>query len=428
MDTLRKIHVALGDISVLVGSFFIAFLIRGRGHIESDLIATHGTAFVILYILWLIILYVYNLYEVHLIKPNFVSLRQIFFALTTQAITGFLMFYFIPYFGITPKTTMLLNVGVFGILFIGWRTLFYQLVAHRFKKKLAIIGHSEEATLLISEITKNPHMGYSYVGNFNTLHELKEKGIKADILVVSNSLTKEDIVMCSDIECDTIRIFEAYQQIFFKIPVTLITNQTALKLIEHKDSPLYLFTRRIIEITISLFILIITLPISLITIVCIFLEDGGPFFYTQARVGKKKTIFKIVKFRSMIKDAEKVGAQWADVKDSRVTKVGNIIRKLHIDEIPQMYNVLRGDLALIGPRPERPEFVSRLEETIPFYFLRHTIKPGFTGWAQIKFRYARTELDSREKFEYDLFYLRNHNFFLDLGIILKTVQIIFTHE
>jgi lipopolysaccharide/colanic/teichoic acid biosynthesis glycosyltransferase len=114
-------------------------------------------------------------------------------------------------------------------------------------------------------------------------------------------------------------------------------------------------------------------------------------------------------------------------KDSRITKVGAITRKLHVDEIPQMLNLLKGDLALVGPRPERPEFVANLEKEIPYYFMRHTIKPGFTGWAQIKFRYARTVLDSEEKFEYDLFYLKNRNIFLDVGIILKTAQIVFTH-
>ena len=129
----------------------------------------------------------------------------------------------------------------------------------------------------------------------------------------------------------------------------------------------------------------------------------------------------------MTRDAEKDGAKWAEKSDSRVTRVGKILRKTHIDEIPQMWNILKGDLALVGPRPERPEFVTMLEKEVPYYFLRHTIKPGFTGWAQVKFRYARTLDDSRTKFEYDLYYMKNRNIFMDLGIIIKTAQIIFTH-
>jgi lipopolysaccharide/colanic/teichoic acid biosynthesis glycosyltransferase len=125
--------------------------------------------------------------------------------------------------------------------------------------------------------------------------------------------------------------------------------------------------------------------------------------------------------------AETGTAKWAEENDPRITKVGRITRKLHLDELGQMINLLKGDIALVGPRPERPEFVEKLEKEIPYYFMRHTISPGFTGWAQIKFRYARTVMDSEEKFEYDLYYIKNRNIFLDAGIIMKTVQIIFTH-
>ena len=129
----------------------------------------------------------------------------------------------------------------------------------------------------------------------------------------------------------------------------------------------------------------------------------------------------------MIMQAETKEAIWAKENDTRITKVGKIIRKLHIDEIPQMINILKGDMALVGPRPERPDFVKILEDKIPNYGLRHIIKPGFTGWAQIKYRYARTEADSKDKFEYDLYYIKNKNIFMDMGIVLRTIQIIFTH-
>ena len=129
----------------------------------------------------------------------------------------------------------------------------------------------------------------------------------------------------------------------------------------------------------------------------------------------------------MIINSESNGAVWSNKKDTRITPVGKIIRKLHIDEIPQMINILKGDISLVGPRPERPEFVALLEKEIPYYLFRHVIRPGFTGWAQIKYQYANTIDDSKEKFEYDLYYIKNKNFFLDLGIILRTMQIIFTH-
>jgi exopolysaccharide biosynthesis polyprenyl glycosylphosphotransferase len=427
MKSARIFSILLGDIVMLAGSFFVTLVLRHRQYLTLDTIDYHIAPFALLYILWLIVFYIFNLYEIHSIKPNFVSMRQIVLALATSGIAGFLMFYFIPYFGITPKTTMILNVGVFGVLFVLWRTLYYHLFAYRFQKSIAIIGMSPESALLVDEITRNRHIGYKYVGNFETLQAMKNANTHPDIIVLGRTLATNELMELSEIKADTIRIMEAFQKMFYKIPVSLIVDTTATKIIEQEESHLYKITRRTVEIVFALVVLVATSPIILFTALAILIEDGRPVFYTQKRVGKKKKTFSIIKFRSMTKNAEKNGAQWADTNDSRVTKVGRIIRKLHIDEIPQMINILKGDIALVGPRPERPEFVSKLEESVPYYFLRHTAKPGFTGWAQIKFRYARTELDSKEKFEYDLYYIRNKNFFLDIGIILKTIQIIFTH-
>ncbi len=427
MKSLRIFSILIGDIAMLVGSFFVTLLLRYGSDITSAIIGVHMTPFALLYLLWVMIFYIFNLYEIHSIKPNFISIKQIVLALLTSGIAGFLMFYFIPYFGITPKTMMVANVGIFGLMFVLWRTLYYHLFAYRFQKTIAIIGMSTESTLLVDEISRNRHIGYKYVGNFETLHEMKNMNVSPDIVVLGRTLSTTELMELSEIKADIIRIMEAFQKMFFKIPVSLMQDTTATKIIEQEESPLYKTCRRITEVIFALCVLVITLPFTLITALAILMEDGRPIFYTQTRIGKKKKEFSIIKFRSMTKNAEKNGAQWADTNDSRVTKVGRIIRKLHIDEIPQMINILKGDIALVGPRPERPEFVSKLEESIPYYFLRHTAKPGFTGWAQIKFRYARTELDSKEKFEYDLYYIRNKNFFLDIGIILKTIQIIFTH-
>jgi exopolysaccharide biosynthesis polyprenyl glycosylphosphotransferase len=427
MKSIRIFSILLGDIVMLAGSLAVTLVLRHGQNLSTKILEEHIAPFAILYMLWVIIFYIFNLYEIHSIKPNFTSMRQIVLALLISGIVGFLMFYFIPYFGITPKTTMILNVGVFGILFVLWRTLYYHLFAYRFQKSIAIIGMSPESALLVDEITRNRHMGYKYVGNFETLHAMKNSNTHPDIIVLGRTLATSELMELSEIKADTIRIMEAFQKMFFKIPVSLIVDTTATKIIEQEESHLYKITRRTVEIVFALVVLVVTSPIILFTALAILFEDGRPVFYTQTRVGKKKKVFNIIKFRSMTQNAEKNGAMWADTNDSRVTKVGKIIRKLHIDEIPQMINILKGDIALVGPRPERPEFVSKLETSIPYYFLRHTLKPGFTGWAQIKFRYARTELDSKEKFEYDLYYIRNKNFFLDIGIILKTIQIIFTH-
>jgi lipopolysaccharide/colanic/teichoic acid biosynthesis glycosyltransferase len=204
-------------------------------------------------------------------------------------------------------------------------------------------------------------------------------------------------------------------------------EEKAIQIITAHQHIGYQFFERTLEIIIALVVLIVCSPLLLVAIIGRFIEDGSPIFYTQTRAGKDNTIFNVYKLRSMKKDAEKNGVQWADKRDARTTAFGRLLRKTHIDELPQMWNVLRGDIALIGPRPERPEIIAELEKTIPYYSLRHSVKPGFTGWAQIKFRYARTVLDSQEKFEYDLYYLLNKNPLLDFGILVKTIQIIFTH-
>jgi lipopolysaccharide/colanic/teichoic acid biosynthesis glycosyltransferase len=198
--------------------------------------------------------------------------------------------------------------------------------------------------------------------------------------------------------------------------------------VNFKKDILYNVLTFLINKIFAIVILLLSSPLTIISAIFIYLHDKGPIFYTQARVGLNGKTFKLYKLRSMTINSEKDGAMWCTGHDdARITPVGKVIRKLHIDEIPQMINILKGEISLVGPRPERPEFVAPLEKTIPHYSLRHVIRPGFTGWAQIKYHYARTEEDSKEKFEYDLYYIKNRNIFLDLGIIARTIQIIFTH-
>ena len=186
-----------------------------------------------------------------------------------------------------------------------------------------------------------------------------------------------------------------------------------------------MFTKRVLGMIISLCGIIATLPISLFAALCIKLESHGPIFYSQVRCGEKGKLFTLYKFRSMTADAEKeTGAVWAEDNDPRITKVGRIIRKLRIDEIPQMWNVLRGDMSFVGPRPERPEFVGELKELIPFYEERMHVKPGITGWAQVCREYGASIEDALEKLQYDLYYIKNMNFLFDLKIMIATAKII----
>lgn len=183
--------------------------------------------------------------------------------------------------------------------------------------------------------------------------------------------------------------------------------------------------KRLFDIGASLFLLLLALPIMVIAAFAIMLESGRPIFYTQRRVGLRGECFDVIKFRSMRTDAEVDGKPvWAAKEDNRVTRVGKFIRKTRIDELPQLINVLKGDMSFVGPRPERPEFVSELAQIIPYYDLRHHVKPGITGWAQVSYPYGSSINDSREKLQYDLYYLKNYSVFLDVNILLQTIQVI----
>jgi lipopolysaccharide/colanic/teichoic acid biosynthesis glycosyltransferase len=167
-----------------------------------------------------------------------------------------------------------------------------------------------------------------------------------------------------------------------------------------------------------------SLPIAVVTAILIKLDSRGPVLYKQERVGKNGGSFTVMKFRSMRTDAEKAGPVWASEDDDRTTRIGKIIRKLRIDEIPQFWNILRGEMDFVGPRPERPHFVSQLAEEIPYYEQRHLIAPGLTGWAQIKYPYGASIEDARQKLQYDLYYIKNQSLMLDAIILFETVKII----
>jgi len=185
--------------------------------------------------------------------------------------------------------------------------------------------------------------------------------------------------------------------------------------------------KRLFDIVCASILILLSLPIMAATAIAIVAENGFPVFYRQERVGLNGRLFNVIKFRSMRNDAEKDGKPvWATAQDDRATKVGKIIRKLRIDELPQLFSVLKGDMSLVGPRPERPFFVDQLTKEIPFYAVRHSVKPGVTGWAQVRYHYGATVEDSAEKLQYDLYYVKNHSLFLDILVLFDTVGVVLT--
>jgi lipopolysaccharide/colanic/teichoic acid biosynthesis glycosyltransferase len=421
----QKVVLLFGDILALIASFCAMAIIRFDVGAQGSHIWYQVQLFGALFVLWLIVFFIFDLYNLRHINPTPRTIGLIIAAMVSNALLGALLFYLAPNTGISPKTNLMILVGSAFIFITLWRRIFYFLFTTRFIRRILLIGNHPRINHLATEIQTHPHLGSIALHWDSVPSPIPKSSID---LIIADNIDPHTLLTVSNIlDTETLSLGEAYETLFGKIPVELMTNEKALHIMGNHMTPAHSIAYRFLEIIIATLVLIVTSPILLITIIGRMIEDGSPIFITQARVGKNGKIFTLYKIRSMKKDAEKNGAQWANKHDTRITPFGQLLRVSHIDEIPQMYNIIRGDIALIGPRAERPEFVSQLEQEIPYYYLRHTIRPGFTGWAQIKFRYARTVEDSREKFEYDLYYLKNKNPLLDIGIMLKTIQIIFTH-
>ncbi len=420
----------LGDVLSLIIAFVGMTLIRFDIYTQHPFIIQQAMLFVWLFVIWLTVFFIFDLYNLRRINPNPRNIGLLLASTATNVILGIVYFYIFSNSGIAPKTNLIL-VAVFSfVLLITWRRLFYHLFTVRFTRSIGTIGTSPLIKELQIELTKNPHFG-EHVIHWNTIEDVNlDRSV--DILIAEHTDPQQLLITSKKLSAETLTLTESYETFFAKIPLSLITDEKAmLVMTQHENKALYFFSR-IAEIIFAFFVLVITSPFLLIAVIARLIEDGRPIFIKQYRVGKNGKMFTIYKLRSMKAlapdgSAENNGALWAEKKDTRITPVGNIIRKTHMDEVPQMLNIIKGDIALVGPRPERPEFVSQLEQDIPYYFLRHTIRPGFTGWAQIKYRYARSIDDAKEKFEYDMYYLKNRNPLLDIGIVLKTLQIIFTH-
>jgi len=424
--------IILGDFISFVLAFIVLILVRFTGQDSIININNHIIPFIILYLSWVLVFYTFGLYDLVTIKPTIPYLKRWIMAIVISFTVGILLFYFVPIFGISPKLNLFIQIIGFGIFSFLFRRIIYSLFSKMITQKAILIGNSNYLKELENIISKNPQMGLNILNHFNNLNEidLDLKNTNNLVIILDNNIDIKDqnILNFYRKEIEILDTAQAYEKYLYKIPVEYIDLSFIIENIKIKKDIFYTFTTFTIDIIFSILLIIISSPFVLVCSIFIYTYDKGPIFYTQERVGLNGKIFKLYKLRSMMLDSEKDGAMWSTgAQDTRVTPIGKIIRKLHIDEIPQMINILNGDISLVGPRPERPEFVTILNKDIPYYSFRHIIRPGFTGWAQIKYRYASTIEDSKEKFEYDLYYIKNRNIFIDFGIIIRTIQIIFTH-
>ncbi len=418
----KKFVLLLGDITLLYFSLFLALLIRYQSLPSFYLWHINALPFTIINILWILIFYIAGLYDIDKTMPSrgLVNLAKI---LATGGIMAILIFYLIPFFGIAPKTILVIDIIMASLLIWAWRKLFTELLIKATKIKIFFWDNLKEKNDLTDYLKQRGQLGYE------TIKEIS----LADVIVISEGAKQNpelvQVFYKMVLAGKTIIDFNKfYESITGKIPVSLIDEAWFLEnLMEINKQALERFKRGL-DIVFSLILFIPYIFITPFVALSIKLSSKGPIFYRQKRVGKEGKILGIIKFRSMIVSAEKNGAQWAKERDERVTFIGKILRKTRIDELPQIWNVLKGDLSFVGPRPERPEFVEELKKQIPHYSMRHLIKPGLSGWAQINFPYGASVEDAMEKLQYDLFYLKNRSLGLDIAILLKTIMIIIRKE
>ena len=371
-------------------------------------------------------------------------------AFTLVLLTMALVFYLFPSLYLW-RGIFLYTTAVAFVSSLITRLIFTRLAdMGQFKSKILVYGSGEAANTIISSMRRKvDRQGFSIVGFVEadgeenrvpadrlidmggSLSEFTRKNdIDQIVVAVGNKRAQtpvEDLVDCRMNGVEIIDLVNFFQQQAGKVLVDFITPGWLIYSAGFKSSTASKLRKRSFDLITSFLLLMLTWPIMLLTVIAIWLEDGirAPIVFRQNRVGQGGKIFPVLKFRSMTVDAESDGkAKWATTNDARITRVGRFIRKVRIDELPQIINVLAGEMAFIGPRPERPEFVQELVKQIPFYDVRHSVKPGITGWAQLCYPYGANTEDAKQKLQFDLYYVKNHSLFLDFMILLTTVEVI----
>lgn len=446
----KQIILLFGDVIVLYFSLYLTLFLRYLSAPNGQLWHNHFWLFSFVFLGWLVIFYISGLYSLHIAVNNTKFIEITWKSLTVAALLSVAIFYIIPQNNITPKTNLLIYVFVFASLFIIWRRFFNRwLYAYLPKENIAIIGYNQEVKELFSEFKQKPQLGFA----IKFVVDDKESTEKIDGIEFINNISElkiliktqkiSTIVLTTDPHhSDDLRLFlfellplnikyislsNFYENITGKVPIDVINQMWFLENLNIANKKWFDFSKRIYDIILALIILLLTIIFWPIVALIIRLESKGEIFFRQVRSGKNNQPFYVYKFRTMtsLNNDYSPTAQ----NDKRITRFGNLLRKTRLDEVPQILNILRGEMSFVGPRPERPELITELEKQIPFYKERMLVKPGATGWDQVSGEYhSPSNEDSLKKLQYDLFYIKNRSIYLDISIILKTIATIISRQ
>ena len=448
----RRVLLVLVDLVLITTAVLVAlWLWSARDPLRpfnQDFVLSQAHWFLFLTALWLLLASVNDFYELKT-AANFLSS-----ALALLRITAFMLLVYILIYFFSPRDSLprvfILFYAALSFVFLGlWRSG-YALFFGRFpfQRRAIIVGAGSSGQTIAQTIRENLGPDYQLVGYIddnpakqsqvigglsvigtrrNLASIVKAKDISEVILAITHNMHHElfrALMDCQEQGTQITPMPLLYEEITGKVPVEYIGDSwpVALPLDHPSTGSFFPLFKRAVDLSITALGLTVLLMLLPIVALALYIDSPGPIFYTQERVGKGGKTFRLIKFRSMIPNAEKEGvAVWAKERDPRITRVGRFLRLTRLDELPQFINVLKGEMSIAGPRPERPEFVDELEERIPFYRIRHSVKPGMAGWGLVKHGYADSIEDALEKVQYDLYYIKHQSIYLDLLILAKTV-------
>jgi sugar transferase (PEP-CTERM system associated) len=448
--SLRTIGILLADAAIIYGAIILALYLRlGTEGSRYQLSENNGWLKITLATaVCTLILYFYDLYDYTVMTNRRELLLRLVQALGIAWALLALIFYFAPPL-LIGRGVSVISVPLVLVLLLSWRILIHYLTGHpEIGEKILVVGTGQAARDTVDAVVERRDAGYRIIG-FVTENGIQPDTKIGDTTVLGTTLELENIVRKEKVNRIVIAVRERrgtfptetllkmslagdvnieectsfFERVTGQVHVDMLRPSWLIFAGRGRETRLTTVFRELVHRTLAFLGLILSLPIAILTAVLIKLESKGAVLYRQERVGKNGKIIKVIKFRSMRSDAEKDGKPvWATAGDDRVTRIGKIIRKIRVDEIPQFWNIIKGEMSFVGPRPERPHFVAQLAEEIPFYEHRHLVAPGLTGWAQIKYPYGASVHDARQKLQYDLYYIKNQSLALDLVIVFETVK------
>lgn len=422
MQNIRQneyIVLLIGDSLVLFASLLLTIVVRGQE------LSNHLIPFSILFFLSIITFFISGLYEQHTVFFKKKLTQVITRAQIANAVMAISLFYFIPYFTITPKINLFIYLGISLIALFIWRLYGLKIFNTQNKRHAVIIGEGAEADELIYEINNNNRYPFKILRKVKP-EELATISEDITMIIIDDRMKYAHFLyplILKGVSCT--ELTKLYEEIFERIPPSLVNEGWLVRNISVTQRYTYNYIKRIFDIIVASCLGIVPLFCYPFIYILVKLEDGGPVLIGQDRVGKNGKIIRIYKFRSMT--ANDNGKYGKEGTPHKITKVGNFLRKSRLDEFAQLYNVLIGELSLVGPRPEFPALVSQYEEKIPYFSLRHIVQPGLSGWAQLYGEHAHHEVgfeETRNKLSYDLYYIKHRSLILELTIALRTIRIL----